>query len=205
MPADCGRVARREDPRSYSFGPATTIGQFDRRSGPACTVSGYSGFTDHPDRSRRAESLRPTSGHGVRPRALRPLSSGTTAAYSRWTASGAAIRRRPAGSHFTSCAVKVLRAAITVTTIRDDRISNGGAGRERTKLESAVDRPRERKSTNRKRAAPAADTDRGGRCRSAARERPSRPIRANENRISGVGGAAPADPGQSTNSAQDDE
>jgi len=27
-------------------------------------------------------------------------------------------------------AVKVLIAAITVTTIRDDRISNGGAGRE---------------------------------------------------------------------------
>jgi hypothetical protein len=31
--------------------------------------------------------------------------------------------------------VKVLIAAITVTTIRDDRMSNGGAGRERTKVE----------------------------------------------------------------------
>jgi len=54
-------------------------------------------------------------------------------------------------------AVKVLIAAITLITIRDDRISNGGAGRERTKPESAVDRPRERKCTNRKREVPAAD------------------------------------------------
>jgi hypothetical protein len=36
-----------------------------------------------------------------------------------------------------------------VASIRDDRISNGGAGRERTKLASAIDRPRERKGTNR--------------------------------------------------------
>ena len=31
-------------------------------------------------------------------------------------------------AYFNNCAAKVLTAAITVTTIRDDRISNGGAG-----------------------------------------------------------------------------
>jgi len=41
--------------------------------------------------------------------------------------------------------VKVLIAAITVTTIRDARTSNAGAGREWAKPESAVDRPRERR------------------------------------------------------------
>ena len=55
--------------------------------------------------------------------------------------------------------MKVLIAAIPVTTIRDVRKSVVGAGREWTKMKSAVDRPRERKSTNRKRAVPAADTD----------------------------------------------
>jgi len=39
VPADCGRVARREvGLRSYIFSPATTIGLFGRRSGPACTA-----------------------------------------------------------------------------------------------------------------------------------------------------------------------
>jgi len=64
--------------------------------------------------------------------------------------------------------VKVLIAAIKVTTIRGQRTSSGGAGRERTKLKSAGDRPRERKSTNRKRAVPAADTTAAPRYRPAA-------------------------------------
>ena len=71
MPAGCGRLAHREvGLRSYTFAPATTIGPFARRPGPACTVPAHSHCTDHPDRSRRAESLHPTSGHGVRRRAL---------------------------------------------------------------------------------------------------------------------------------------
>ena len=100
----------------------------------------------------------------------RPLPSGTTTACGGWTASGAASRRgRPVPLH--NCAVKVLIAAITVTTIRDGRISDAGACREWTKLEAAVDRPRERKSRNRKRAVPAADPAGSGRCRSAALQR----------------------------------
>jgi hypothetical protein len=67
--------------------------------------------------------------------------------------------------------VKVLIAAITVTTIRDGRTSIVGACREWTKLEAAVDRPRERKSPNRKRAVPAADPAGSGRCRSVAPRR----------------------------------
>src|SRR4029079_4394675 len=63
-------IARREvGLRSYTLGPATTKGLFDRRSGLACTALASSKDTDHTDRSRRAESLRPTSGHGVRRRA----------------------------------------------------------------------------------------------------------------------------------------
>ena len=76
-------VARREVGLvSYPSGLTATIGSFDRRLRPACTASGYSGATDHAERSRCDESPRPTSGHGVRRRALRPLSSGTTAAFS---------------------------------------------------------------------------------------------------------------------------
>ena len=87
----------------------------------------------------------------------RPLPSGTTTAFGGWTASGAASRRGRPDSPCTNCAVKVLIAAITVTTIRDGGISIAGACRERTKLAAAVDRPRERTSPNRKRAVPAAD------------------------------------------------
>jgi len=86
-------IARREvGLRSYPFGPATTKGLFDRRSGPACTVIASSEDTDRPDRSRRAESLRPTSGTEYvgalngRCRPARPLRIGG------WTASAAAIR-----------------------------------------------------------------------------------------------------------------
>ena len=50
-----------------------------------------------------------------------------------WTASGAASRRGRPVSRFTNFAVKVLLAAITVPTIRDDRLSKRGAGRERTR------------------------------------------------------------------------
>ena len=141
-------------PRDHSV--PTTIGLFDRRSGLAHRLV-HSQSTDHPDRSRREESLRPTSGHGVRRRALRPPPPGTTTAFSGWTASGAASRRGRPDSQCTNCAVKVLIAAITVTTIRDGRPSIAGACREWTKLAAAVDRPRERTSPNRKRAVPAAD------------------------------------------------
>ena len=62
-------VARREvGLRSYTLGSATTKRSFDRRLGPACTALANLETTDHPDRSRRVESLRPTSGHGVRRR-----------------------------------------------------------------------------------------------------------------------------------------
>ncbi len=79
---------------------------------------------------------------------------------------GTHIEGRPV-AYFSNYAAKVLLAAITLTTIRDDRMSKAGAGRDWTKLESAVDRPRERKSTNRKRRVPAADPAGSGRCRSA--------------------------------------
>jgi hypothetical protein len=55
--------------------------------------------------------------------------------HSGWTASDAAIRRGRPVHLFTNYAAKVLLAAITVTTIRPDRISNGGAGREWAMLE----------------------------------------------------------------------
>jgi hypothetical protein len=101
----------------------------------------------------------------------RPLPSGTTTACGGWTVSAAAGRRGRPVSQLTDCAVQVLIAAITVTTIRDGRISIAGACREWSKMEAAVDRPRERKSPNRKRAVPAADTAGSGRYRSAALRR----------------------------------
>ena len=101
----------------------------------------------------------------------RPLPSGTTTAFGGWTAAGAASRRGRPDSPCTNCAVKVLIAAIRVTTIREGRISIAGACREWTKLTAAVDRPRERTSPSRKRAVPAADPAGSGRCRSAAPRR----------------------------------
>ena len=67
VPAGCGRVAAREvERRSYSAAPTSTIGWFERPPLTACTGLAHLRATDRAGRSRRAESLRSTSGHGAR-------------------------------------------------------------------------------------------------------------------------------------------